>query len=78
MQGTSSTTGSRRCSPTNVSAGSTAGTAQDVVVITVAEYERLCQVESSNPLSLGELLLEMPQNDGEFERLPVSPRDVEF
>lgn len=42
------------------------------------DYERLRQVESSTPPSLGELLLEMPQDDGEFERLPVAPRDVEF
>lgn len=51
---------------------------RDVVVIAAAEYERLCQMESSKLPSLGKLLLEMPQDDGEFERLPISPRDVDF
>lgn len=41
---------------------------QDVVVIAAAEYERLCQMESSKHQSFGELLLAMPQDDGEFER----------
>ena len=28
--------------------------------------------------TFAQLLLEMPQDDGEFERLPVKPRDVTF
>ena len=40
-----------------------------VVVLATEGYERLCRLEKSNALTLGELLLEIPQDDEEFERL---------
>ncbi len=39
-----------------------------VVVLSVAEYERLKQIESAQAASLADLLLAMPQDDGVFER----------
>ena len=42
-----------------------------VVVLAVEEYERLCRLEQANAPSFGELLLEIPRDDGEFERLPL-------
>ena len=47
-----------------------------VVVLAVEEYERLCRLELANAPSLGELLLEIPQDDGEFERLQLEPRPL--
>ena len=49
-----------------------------VVVLAAAEYERLCRLEKSAAPSLGELLLEIPQDDLEFERLPISARSPDF
>ena len=45
-----------------------------VVVLAVEEYERLCRLERACAPSLGELLLESPQDDGEFERLSLAGR----
>ena len=42
-----------------------------VVVLAVEEYERLCRLEQASAPSFGELLLEIPRDDGEFERLPL-------
>ena len=39
-----------------------------VVVLATEEYERLCRLEKSGAPTLGELLLEIPQDDEEFER----------
>ena len=49
-----------------------------VVVLAAEEYERLCQLEKANAPTLGALLLEIPQDDGEFERLsfPTRPLDL--
>ncbi|MCP9941946.1 type II toxin-antitoxin system Phd/YefM family antitoxin [Cyanobium sp. ATX 6E8] len=47
------------------------------VVLSAEEYERLKQLDQASAPSLGQLLLEMPQDDGVFTRLPVAPRDLE-
>ena len=47
-----------------------------VVVLAVEEYERLCRLELANAPSFSELLLEIPQDDGEFERLQLEPRTL--
>ena len=49
-----------------------------VVVVATEDYERLCRLEKSDAPSFGELLLEMPQDDQEFERLsaPARPLDL--
>lgn len=47
-----------------------------VVVVSAEEYERLCRFEKVNAPSLGELLLEIPQDDLEFERMPLSDRSL--
>ena len=49
-----------------------------VVVLAAEEYERLRRMEKSNAPTLGELLLEIPQDDQEFERLslPSRPQDL--
>ena len=49
-----------------------------VVVVSVAEYERLCRLERASAPSFGELLLEIPQDDGEFERLVLEPRELDL
>ncbi len=49
-----------------------------VVVISADEYERLHQLEKATAPSLAELLLAMPQDDGEFERLPLRPRALDL
>jgi prevent-host-death family protein len=48
-----------------------------VVVIDVAEYERLRRVECARAPSFADVLLTMPQDDGEFSRDPVRMRDIE-
>lgn len=45
-----------------------------VVVLAAEEYERARRLEKADAPTLGELLLEMPQDDGEFERLSLSAR----
>ena len=52
-----------------------------VVVLAVDEYERLRNLEQENVPSLPELLLAIPQDDGddlEFERIRSKLRPVEF
>ena len=49
-----------------------------VVVLAVDEYERLCRLEQASAPSFGELLLEIPQDDGEFERIPIEPRSLDL
>ncbi len=49
-----------------------------VVVLATEEYERLCNLERSNAATLGELLLEIPQDDQEFERLSIPDRPLGF
>jgi len=49
-----------------------------VVVMAVEEYEHLRHLERAQAPSFAELLLAMPQDGGEFPRLKIRPRDVEF
>ena len=49
-----------------------------VVVLAVEEYERLRRLEQVSAPTFGELLLEIPQDDGEFERLPLEPRPLDL
>ena len=48
-----------------------------VVVLAVEEYERLQTLDGGSPPPLARLLLEIPQDDGEFERLPFRARPLE-
>jgi antitoxin Phd len=47
-----------------------------VVVVDAAEYERLRRLDRAQAPSFADLLLAMPQDDGEFSRAPVRMRDV--
>lgn len=47
-----------------------------VVVLAVGEYERLRRLEKATAPSLADLLLAIPQDDEEFERLRLAPRPV--
>ena len=49
-----------------------------VVVLAVDEYERLCRMERADAPTFAELLLEIPQDDEEFERLSVPARKLEL
>ncbi|WP_419916833.1 type II toxin-antitoxin system prevent-host-death family antitoxin [Candidatus Poriferisodalis sp.] len=49
-----------------------------VVVVAVDEFERLCRLDSAAAPTFGRLLAAMPTDGGEFERLDVSPRDIEL
>ncbi|MFT4276995.1 MAG: type II toxin-antitoxin system Phd/YefM family antitoxin [Rhodopseudomonas sp.] len=49
-----------------------------VVVVDVAEYERLQQLKRATAPSFADVLLAMPQDDGDFSRDPVRMRDVEL
>jgi len=49
-----------------------------VVVVDVAEYERLRQFERAKAPTFTELLLAMPQDGGEFPRSKVRPRDLDL
>ena len=49
-----------------------------VVVVDVAEYERLQRLERVQAPSFADLLLAMPQDDGEFPRRNVRMRDIEL
>ena len=49
-----------------------------VVVLATEEFERLCRVERSGAPTLGELLLDIPQDDQEFERLPLPARSLDL
>ena len=48
-----------------------------VVVIADTEYERLSRLEKVAAPTFAELLLAIPQDDGEFERLSLAPRGIE-
>ena len=50
----------------------------EVVVISLEEYERLKALEKAEAPRLATLLLSMPKDDGEFDRLDVQPRDITF
>ncbi len=49
-----------------------------VVVVSAEEYERLCRMEESQVPTFGELLLEIPQDDQEFERVNIVPRPLDL
>ena len=49
-----------------------------VVVLAAEEYDRLRRLERSNAPTLGELLLEIPQDDHEFERMSVPNRPLDL
>ena len=49
-----------------------------VVVLAADEYERLCRMERADAPTFAELLLEIPQDDEEFERLSVPARQLEL
>jgi antitoxin Phd len=46
-------------------------------VVNVAEYERLRHLERAQAPSFADVLLAMPQDDGEFPRRNVRMRDLE-
>jgi antitoxin Phd len=47
-----------------------------VVVVDVVEYERLQRLERAQAPSLADVLLAMPQDDGDFARAHVRMRDL--
>jgi prevent-host-death family protein len=49
-----------------------------VVILDASEYERLRSAAKARAPSLPELLLAMPKDDGEFERMEFEPRDIDF
>ena len=49
-----------------------------VVVLADEEYERLSRLEKAGAPTLGELLLEIPQDDREFERLSLPARPLDL
>ena len=49
-----------------------------VVVISAEEYERLRHLEKAKAPTFPELLLAMPQDDGEFERIRIGLRPTDF
>ena len=49
-----------------------------VVVISVEEYERLHKLEKAKAPTFAEFLLAIPQDDGDFKRHPLCPREIEF
>jgi len=49
-----------------------------VVVVDAAEYERLRQLERAQAPSFIDMLLAIPQDDGEFPRADVQMRDLEL
>ncbi len=44
------------------------------VVLSADEYDRLCRAAKSDVPTLSQLLLEIPQDDGEFQRLSLPER----
>ena len=49
-----------------------------VVVVDAVEYERLRRLEHAKAPNFKDHLLAMPQDDGSFERVKVTFRDVTF
>ena len=49
-----------------------------VVVLAVEEYERLRHLEKAMAPAFSDLLLAMPQDDEEFDRLSLPARSAEF
>jgi prevent-host-death family protein len=49
-----------------------------VIVVDVVEYERLRRLERARAPSFADVILAMPQDDGEFPRLDVRMRDLDL
>lgn len=49
-----------------------------VVVLAVDEYERLRDIEKANAPTFAELLLDIPSDGREFERLTLPPRSPDL
>jgi prevent-host-death family protein len=49
-----------------------------VVIVDVAEYERLRRLEQAQAPSFAQVLLAIPQDDGEFPRRDVRLRDIDL
>ena len=49
-----------------------------VVVMAAEEYERLCRLEETHIPTFGELLLEIPQDNQEFERGNITLRPLDL
>ena len=49
-----------------------------VVVLSAEEYDRLCRLERSHAPTFGQLLLEIPQDDQEFQRLSIPTRPLDL
>jgi len=49
-----------------------------VVIVAVEEYERLRHLEKAEAPTLADMLLAIPQDDGEFDRFRLPSRSVEF
>ena len=49
-----------------------------VVIVAAEEYERLCRLDESHVPTFGELLLEMPQDDQEFDRLGIAHTPIDL
>ena len=47
-----------------------------VVVVATKEYERLRHLKNASAPTFADYLLAMPQDDGVFERLPLSARSA--
>ena len=49
-----------------------------VMVVAVEEYERLRHLEKARAPTFADLLLSIPRGGGEFERIGLSSRQVDF
>ena len=49
-----------------------------VIVVDVVEYERLRRLERASAPSFADVILAMPQDNGEFSRRNVRMRDLEL
>ena len=49
-----------------------------VVVLATDEYERLCRLDDATAPTLARLLLDIPQDDLEFDRLPLPARGLDL
>ena len=48
-----------------------------VVVLAADEYERLCRLEKANAPTLAGLLLDIPRDDRDFDRLSLPTRPLD-
>ena len=45
------------------------------MVLSAEDYQRLQRLDAANAPSLNQLLLQMPQDDEGFQRMPLTPRE---